>query len=253
MRTPTPPARAALGHLARGLGLVLLLPGGVVVPALLLARRGAGAPAGHATAPLSSGARVPAEAGAPAPGEADADLAQLRRALDEAARNCAAAAALARGAPAGERPFCTTELETALVENAWVTSRAAGEVDALLDVAAWLAELGPEADEAARRGHTWEDVRFLVGGVHWYLERAFACGARSELARRADPLLGGADAGRPLPPATCHLEGPEAYDRPAMRALDDVETFEDLLRVWSERHGEAPGGAHDAPLLEDCR
>jgi hypothetical protein len=206
-------ARVALAPLA----LLVLAPGSLLVPLLLvfghhLPRNGAIAPVAPAVLDL-----------APVP--------QLLRALDEAHGNCEAARALARGQlpPAGAPLFRTTELETALLENPWVVERALGEVDALLAEAAWLAALDPHA---ALGDRSWEDVRYLLGGIHWYLERAWEAAARSEAARRAHPALAGALGGKPLPDPRRHDQAPEAYDRRSLREYHDLPTFEDLLGRW---------------------
>lgn len=184
----------------RGVALVpflslLAVPGSLLVPATLFFGRGASAPP-----PVAS-----------SPG------AQLVRALAEADRNCEAARE-----PATCR-LTTVELEAALLENPWVTDRALGEVDTLLDEAAWLSSLAPGAQLGER---SWEDVRFLLGGIRWYLARALEAGERSQAALRARPELGDADA--PVTVAPSH----EEYDRGALRAYRDVSTFEELLGQW---------------------
>ncbi len=216
------PRRAAV--VLAPLALVVLVPGSLLVPLLLVL-----------------GPRLPASRSTTAPALArtiddvttpDNDpAAQLLRALDEAQRNCEAARALGRGqAPAPGTPlFRTVELETALLENPWVADRALGEADTLLDEAAWLAALEPHATLGDR---SWEDVRYLLGGIHWYLERAWDAGARSEAARRAHPGLAGALEGVPLPEPRRHDEPAEAYDRRDLRAYHDLPTFEDLLGAW---------------------
>jgi hypothetical protein len=75
--------------------------------------------------------------------------------------------------------------------------------------AAWLSTLSPESALGER---TWEDVRFLLGGVHWYLENA------------AGDLPGEA----PGPP---HGTPDHAYDHGRMRAFRGLE-FSDLLGLW---------------------
>lgn len=203
---------------------LLLVPGTLAVPLFVVlgrerARSSAGPPA------LAAGTidDVP-------PAEVD-PVAQLLRALEEAHRNCEAARALTRGRtpPPGAPLFRTVELETALLENPWVTDRALGELDALLDEAAWLAALEPHAALGQR---SWEDVRFLLGAIHWYLERAWDAAARSEEARRAHAGLAGALEGKPLPSPRRHEGDATAYDRRSLREFHDLPTFEDLLGRW---------------------
>jgi hypothetical protein len=178
-----------------------------------------------------SASTVAAASVAPPTSSPPTPMIQLQRALEEAQRNCEVARARARGAvllPAGPL-FRTVELETALLENPWVVDRALGEVDTLLTECAWLADL--EAGSTLDGGRTWEDVRFLLGGVHWYLERAWDAGARSEVALRASRALAGAAANVPLPEPRRHAVVDD-HDRTQMRELRDVATFEDLLGIW---------------------
>ncbi len=208
------PRRRALVALAP-LALVVLAPGSLLVPLLLVFGH-------HLPGPGTIDDAAPPDL-APVP--------QLLRALDEAHGNCEAARALARGQlpPPGAPLFRTAELETALLENPWVVERALGEVDTLLEEAAWLAALDPQATLGDR---SWEDVRYLLGGIHWYLERAWEAAARSETARRAHAGLAGALEGLPLPAPRRHDQAPEVYDRRSLREYHDLPTFEDLLGRW---------------------
>lgn len=206
---------------APSLRLVAALTVAAALPALALLAARAPAP----RPPKMEDVPVPDPALDPDP----EPMAQLLRALDEAHANCQAADAVVRGCglPRGGASFRTAELEAALLDNPWVADRALGEADTLLREAAWLAALRPDALPPER---SWEDVRFLLGGIHWYLERAWDAAARSEEARRAHPSLAGALAGVPLPAPARHPD--EDYDREALRAYRDLETFEDLLGIW---------------------
>lgn len=213
---------------------LFVLPGALLVAALVAALGFIGARAAPPPPPPPTTLAAPSVDAAtvahtpPAPPPAIEPLTQLLRALDEAQRNCEAARGLVLRP--GEPLFRTVELETALLENPWVVDRALGEVDTLLDECVWLADLAPGA-RPDEDGRTWEDVRFLLGGVHWYLERAWDAGARSEVALRASGALAGAMAHAPLPEPRRH-ELIDDYDRAAMRAFRDVATFEELLGRW---------------------
>lgn len=222
-----PRARVLLAPLA----LLLLVPGSLSIPLLLAFGARRRPPTSALVAPgLAEHRGAGGTIGVVTTPELD-PIAQLLRALDEAHGNCEAARALARGhlPPAGAPLFRTTELETALLENRWVADRALGEADTLLDEAAWLAALDPHATLGDR---SWEDVRYLLGGIHWYLERAWDAAARSEVARRAHPDLAGALEGTPLPEPARHDQAPDAYDRRSLREYHDLPTFEDLLGAW---------------------
>lgn len=223
--------RPAPAVLLAPLALALLLPGTALVPLLLLL--------GPARPPATRATTTTALASGPPPagtieavtGAVPEPLRQLLRALEEAQSNCEAAHALTRGAlpPPGAPLFRTTELESALLDNPWVADRALGEADTLLDEAIWLAALDPHA---ALGDRSWEDVRFLLGGIHWYLERAWDAAARSEAARRAHGGLAGALHGVPLPAPRGHVHAPESYDRRSLREYHDLRDFEDLLGRW---------------------
>jgi hypothetical protein len=99
----------------------------------------------------------------PAPPTGDAE--QIRRALAEARSNCLVADLLA-AKQARDPLFQTDELIAALRTDR-VLQGAYGELPALEREARWIASLRTTSD---LRSRSWEDVRFLVGTLHWYLE-----------------------------------------------------------------------------------
>lgn len=164
----------------------------------------------------------------------DEHLGQLYAALLEVRRNLEVVDGLAAGGPVpGDfHPLRAVELETSLLENPFVTDREAGEVDALLDEAAWLGNLERDdllAVRAGEGGRTLEDVRFLLGAVQWYLEAAYDR-ARHDLADRGRTSFTGAVA-RALGPAAPQHVAP-SFDRSKLREFSAMETYEDLLAMW---------------------
>lgn len=133
---------------------------------------------------------------------------QLRRAVVEAEENCRRAAQGQEGHdPAGGPLFSVRELSRAL-EDTLLEAHAYGELPALRREARWLGGLRGDSDLGPR---TWEDVRFLLGCVHWYLGAALQ--AAGELPRRT------------------HSHAVEAYDQARLREYRGLD-FGDLLGQW---------------------
>ncbi|MGE0710457.1 MAG: hypothetical protein AB7N76_09925 [Planctomycetota bacterium] len=134
----------------------------------------------------------------------DEEAEQLRRALAEARINCLVADLAAEGR-AQDPLFQTTELLAALSSDR-VQRGAYGELPALEREARWIGELTTSSDLG---GRSWEDVRFLVGALHWYL----------------------AGAGEDVAPGEAHAVPHERYQQERLREFKDLG-YEDLLARW---------------------
>ena len=128
----------------------------------------------------------------------------LRLALLEARENCLAAELASLGDAHGEL-FRTEALLRAL-DTERVQAGAYGELPALRREARWLAQVQPGDPPA---GRSWEDVRFLAGALHWYLEGAL----------------------REVPAGEAHEVLPQAYAHDSLQALRGL-SFADLLDRW---------------------
>lgn len=128
----------------------------------------------------------------------------LRLALAEARENCLAAELASLGEAHGEL-FRTEALLRAL-DTERVRDGAYGELPALRREARWLAKVQPGDPPA---GRSWEDVRFLAGALHWYLE-----GALHE-----------------VPAGEAHEVLPQAYAHDSLEAFRGL-SFADLLDRW---------------------
>lgn len=149
-------------------------------------------------------------AAAPPPAPPGRDpLDGLERALAEARRNCA----LARGRlPGGGGPlFEVDALAQALDANPLLLEAEHGELPGLRAEARWLGGLRLTSPLDER---SWEDVRFLLGFVHWYLECAY-----TDARREATP-------GLPAPPDLLHVH--EDHDPERLRAFRGLG-YPDLL------------------------
>jgi hypothetical protein len=89
-----------------------------------------------------------------------------------------------------------------------VLERSYGELPALRLELQWLGGLSPDSDLGAR---SWEDVRFLLGCIHGYLDSA----------------LGDLERGHSTP----HTQPADAYDADSLRAFRGLD-FGDLLGLW---------------------
>ena len=128
----------------------------------------------------------------------------LQQALVEARENCLAAELAALGDAHGEL-FRTDALLRAL-DSERVRAGAYGELPALRREARWLAQVQPGDPPA---GRSWEDVRFLAGALHWYLEGAL----------------------QRVHPGEAHQLLPQAYAHDSLQAFRGL-TFADLLDRW---------------------
>lgn len=157
---------------------------------------------------LAAGAALGALATAPrvAPAEVASDVERLARAREEARDNCLVAGLLAAGVTVDPPWFDTRELEAAL-DTELVTAGEIGEVETLRAEARWLARLVAPEDLGER---TFEDLAFLTGGIHWYLD----------LVARGSGAEG--------PP---HEKAAEAYDPTRLCCYRDMD-YQDLLGSW---------------------
>ncbi|HBP23427.1 MAG TPA: hypothetical protein DEA08_37320 [Planctomycetes bacterium] len=128
----------------------------------------------------------------------------LRVALAEARENCLAAELASLGEAHGE--LFRTEALLAALDTERVREGAYGELPALRREARWLASVQPGDPPA---GRSWEDVRFLAGALHWYLEGAL----------------------REVPSGEAHEVLPQAYAHDELQEFRGLG-FADLLDRW---------------------
>ncbi len=151
---------------------------------------------------------VAASPRAAGPGEAVTDAERLARARAEARDNCLVAGLLAAGVSVAPPWFDTRALQAAL-DTDLVAGGDLGEVATLRREARWLVRLASPADLEAR---SFEDLAFLTGGIHHYL----------------DAVAAEADGGAGGPP---HEKAAAAYDRARLCLYRGMD-FDDLLGTW---------------------
>lgn len=150
---------------------------------------------------------LPAPTAAPAPSRTSpSDEALLQLALDQARRNC-----LLVGRQIGSRgAVAWVPLRVDAIQRALATERiegkSYGELPSIRVELRWLGKL-ERGDQLGARN--LEDLRFLTGAIHWYLEGARRLATGEE----------------------CHLGQPPTYDPDALQEFRDLE-YSDLLSEW---------------------
>lgn len=136
----------------------------------------------------------------------EADL--LRRACAQAHTNCLVASLVEVGLGPARDPLFSTDDVLRALDTDRVLERSYGELPALRAELHWLGGLTPSSDLGAR---SWEDVRFLLGCIHGYLDSAL--GDREHLS------------------APTHTQPADAYDADSLQTFRGLD-FGDLLGLW---------------------
>ena len=139
--------------------------------------------------------------------EPASDQELLRLALGQARRNCLLVGRQLD--PAGRAPWVPLEVEAirAALGTERIVAGSYGELPAIEAELRWLSGLQGLDQLGARSA---EDLRFLSGAIHWYLE-----GASDEAASGAE----------------CHLREAQTHDPAGLREFAGLE-FSDLLSEW---------------------
>jgi hypothetical protein len=153
----------------------------------------------------------PASAAAPASAESSGAASEtelLLAASKQAHTNCLIGALVDGGfGPARDPLFGVDDVLRAL-DTERVLARSYGELPSMRAELNWLGQLTPHTDLGKR---SWEDVRFLLGCLHGYLDAAL----------RADERV----------VARIHAQPAESYDGGSLQAFQGLE-FGDLLGLW---------------------